>query len=64
MATWPPFGMLVTFCRTVTFDSIEKAGGGAGGRQAGVRDMKVTRRVDDSEPRQSWSGPAPVDNDP
>src|SRR5258708_6252540 len=32
--------------------------------QARLRDMKVTRRVAHSEPRQSWSGPAPVDNDP
>ena len=26
MATWPAFGAVVTFCRTVTFDSIQKAG--------------------------------------
>ncbi len=33
------------------------------GRRRRVRDTRVTRRVAHSEPRQSWSGPAPVDND-
>src|SRR5260221_4387566 len=43
MATWPLFGTLVTFCCTVTFDSIEKAGAAdQGGRSLGHSVVVVT----------------------